>query len=86
VILPGNALAPGAAAPSGSVTFRLGKKTLGKGTLSDGIAIIKTKKLALGSSKITVVYGGNANFEASTSATLKEVVKKKPPAKKSKKR
>jgi Big-like domain-containing protein len=77
---------PGATAPSGTVTFKLGKKTLGTGTLSGGTAALKTKKLALGSNKITVVYSGNADFMASTSGTLKEIIKKKPPAKKPKKK
>jgi hypothetical protein len=54
---------------------------MGIATLSNGIAVVKTNKLALGSSKITVVYSGSADFETSTTATLREVVKKKPPAK-----
>ena len=36
---------------------------MGIATLSNGIAVVKTNKLALGSSKITVVYSGNADFE-----------------------
>ena len=77
---------PGTLAPSGIVTFKLGKKKLGTENLVNGTAAIKTKKLAMGSNKITVVYSGNVDFDASTSATLREVIKKKPPAKKPKKK
>ncbi len=77
---------PGTLPPSGIVTFKLGTKTLGTASLASGTAALKTKKLAMGSNKITVVYSGNADFDGSTSATLREVVKKKPSAKKPKKK
>jgi hypothetical protein len=77
--------APGTAAPVGKVTFKLGKKTLGTAMLSGGKATLGTKKLALGTNKITVVYSGNADFGGSTSAILKETIKRKPPKKPAKK-
>ena len=80
-----SSLAPGTAAPSGTVTFKLGKKTLGTARLANGKGTLGTKKLALGANKITVVYSGNADFGASTSGALKEVIKRKPPKKPKKK-
>lgn len=50
-----------------------------------GAAALKTRKLALGRDKITVDYSGNADFQGSTSATLKELIKKKPRARKPRK-
>jgi hypothetical protein len=61
--------------PTGTVTFKDGTTTLGTGTLSGGKATFTTSALALGSHSITASYGGDANFTASTSATLTQTVK-----------
>jgi len=74
----------GIAAPTGSVIFKEGKKTLGRAALINGSAALTTKKLALGANKIQVIYSGNADFAASSSPILKEVIKKKPAEKKRK--
>ena len=54
---------PGAATPTGTVTFMDGTTMLGTGTLSttDGLttATFTTTKLAVGSHSITAVYGGD---------------------------
>jgi len=76
--------APGIAAPAGSVIFKEGKKTLGRATLINGSARLTTKNLALGANKIQVIYSGNADFKGNSSPFLNEVIKKKPPAKKTK--
>src|SRR5437870_6931466 len=48
--------------------------TLGTGTLSGGTATFTTSTLAVGSHSITASYGGDANFNGSTSAVLTHVV------------
>ena len=62
-------VAPGAGAPSGSVTFKDGTTTLGSPvTLTGGAATFTTSTLAQGSHSITAVYSGDFNFVTSTSA------------------
>ncbi len=65
---------PGAAAPTGTVTFKDGTTTLGTGTLSTSGGVTKasftTAKLAVGSHTITAVYSGDANNFTSTSPAL----------------
>jgi len=68
-------VAPGAG-PTGTVTFKDGSTTLGTATLNTTThkaAITKTT-LAVGTHSITAVYGGNTNFNASTSTVVKQVV------------
>jgi hypothetical protein len=43
---------------------------LGTGTLSSGKAAFTTSTLAVGNHSITAVYGGDANFNGSTSPAL----------------
>lgn len=62
-------VAPGAGAPTGTVTFMEGTTTLGIGTLAGGSATFSISALALGVHPVTAVYSGNADFAASTSAT-----------------
>ncbi len=69
-------VAPGAGSPSGTVTFLDGATTLGTGTLSGGIATFTTSALAVGSHSITASYGGDTNFNGSTSAVLTQTVNK----------
>src|SRR3989454_135881 len=70
------AVAPGAGTPSGTVTFLDGATTLGTGTLSGGTATLTTSTLAVGSHSITASYGGDSNFNTSTSAVLTQTVNK----------
>lgn len=60
--------------PSGSVTFKDGSTTLGTVALAGGVAHFTTSTLALGSHSITAHYAGNANFLASVSSALNEVI------------
>ncbi len=64
--------------PTGSVTFKNGKTTLGTGTLSNGTAMYTTlpAQLSAGADSITAVYGGDATHAASTSPVLLQTVTK----------
>jgi len=64
--------APGV--PTGNVSFLDGGAVVGSGTLSGGVATFTTSTLTIGSHSITAAYGGDANFTASTSAVLTQVV------------
>ena len=60
-----------------TVTFMTGKKTvLGTGTLSGGSANFTSTTLKVGTTSVTAVYGGDANFSGSASNVVKQVVKK----------
>jgi hypothetical protein len=61
--------------PTGAVTFKDGATTLGTKTLGGGKATFTTSTLAVGAHSITAVYGGDANFIASTSPALTQTVK-----------
>src|SRR3989442_619450 len=71
-------VAPGAGTPSGVVTFLDGATTLGTGTLSGGTATFTTSTLAVGPHSITASYGGDTNFNGSTSAALTQTVNNLP--------
>jgi hypothetical protein len=65
------------APPDGEgVSFMKGKTVLGTGTLSGGSAGFTTSALPVGTTTVTAVYGGDGNFDASTSNKVKQVVKK----------
>ncbi|WP_435011947.1 Ig-like domain repeat protein (plasmid) [Tundrisphaera lichenicola] len=62
-------VAPGVGVPTGTVTFYDGATSLGTGTLDPtGMATLITASLGYGSRSVTAAYGGNANFQASTSS------------------
>jgi hypothetical protein len=63
-----------ASAASGTVTFKDGTTSLGTGTLSGGTATFATNTLGAGTHSITAAYGGDANYAASTSSPLSQVV------------
>ena len=65
-------VSPGAA--TGTVQFMDGNKTLGTVTLSGGTAAFTTSSLSSNTHSITAVYGGNASYNGSTSAVLRQVV------------
>ena len=69
------ASAPGAATPTGTVTFKDGATTLTSGPLSSGKATYSTSILSSGTHQITVVYGGDSSFLTSTSPVLVQTVK-----------
>jgi hypothetical protein len=60
--------------PTGTVTFNDGGSALGLATLSSGQASFTTSTLSGGSHAITAAYSGDANFDASTSAPVTQVV------------
>ena len=78
------AVAPGIGTPTGTVTFKDGTTTLGNGaldgtgkaTLTVPSGSIHLLSVSAAPHSITAVYGGNANFAASTSPVLTQVVNK----------
>jgi hypothetical protein len=57
-----------------TLSFMSGKKVLGIGTLSGGVASIATSVLKVGTTSVKAVYAGDSNLIGSTSKTLKQVV------------
>jgi len=65
------------APPDGeAVMFMKGTTLLGTGTLSGGSASFVTSTLPVGTSSLKAVYGGDSNFNGSTSKVVKQVVSK----------
>jgi len=60
--------------PTGTVTFRSGSKILGTSPLNGGTAKFSTAALAVGRHCITAAYSGDANFAASKSPALHQLV------------
>jgi hypothetical protein len=61
-------VAPGVGVPTGTVTFFDGTRVLGTARLdAHGQAFLDVEALPAGTHALTVAYGGDANFEASTS-------------------
>jgi probable HAF family extracellular repeat protein len=56
--------------PAGSVTFYDGSTDLGAVTIDGGTASLSLRTLPVGVDSITASYGGNSQFEASTSTTV----------------
>jgi hypothetical protein len=73
-----SAVAPGAGTPTGTATFLDGATTLGTASLSAGSATYATSALAVGNHVITVSYGGDGNFNSSTSGVLTQTVNQAP--------
>jgi hypothetical protein len=70
---------PGSASsntPTGTVSFQDGPTPIEVLSLANGSASFNTSVLSVGSHNITVSYGGDANFAASTSTILTQVVDK----------
>src|SRR5437870_3682003 len=67
--------APGTAAPTGTVTFKEGNRTLGSGSLSASHASFTISNLSKGTHPITAVYGGSSGFLTSTSPVLTQTVR-----------
>jgi uncharacterized repeat protein (TIGR01451 family) len=69
------AIAPGSGIPVGTVTFRDGAAYLGSAALDGaGRAVFGTGDLGTGPHSITAEYGGNANYNTSTSSPLAHTV------------
>ena len=67
-------VAPGAALPTGTVTFKDGATVLGTATVTNGIAVFTTTKLSKGKHSLTVVYSGDVNLTASTSVIFTQTI------------
>jgi hypothetical protein len=66
--------------PNGeSVTFMQGTTVLGTASISGGVAQLSTSTLPVGTDVIAAEYGGDANFDSSTSKSLKQVVETQTP-------
>src|ERR1051325_1466078 len=68
----------GPGTPTGTVTFKNGGSTMGSGTLSGSggpaTATFSTSSLTVGGHSITAVYGGDGNFNGSTSPAITQNV------------
>ena len=65
------------ATPTGTVTFTEGGAPLGTGTLAAGSATLAISTLSVGTHTIDATYGGDSNFDVSSSTTsLSQVVNK----------
>jgi hypothetical protein len=62
--------------PTGTITFMNGTTPLGSATLTAGAGNITISTLAVGTRTISASYGGNADYNASTSAALAQIVHK----------
>ncbi len=72
--------ASGNALPTGTVTFLDGTTTLATGTLNaSGQANYSTTQLPVGADSITAVYGGDPNFNGSTSPAVTVTISAPPP-------
>jgi Big-like domain-containing protein/VCBS repeat protein/FG-GAP repeat protein len=65
----------GLGTPTGTVTFKDGVTTIGTASLTSGSAMLSSA-LALGAHSITVLYGGDSNFQPNTSAVLSQTINK----------
>ena len=66
----------GQGTPTGTITFTDNGSFLATSLLSSGSASLTTTNLPVGSDAIIATYSGDANFSASTSSTVTEVVDK----------
>ena len=64
------------AIPTGNIIFKDGTTTLGTVSLTSGAGSLSISSLAVGAHSIAAVYGGGANFTASTSAAATHTVNK----------
>ena len=65
--------------PTGMVSFMDGTAALGTGTLmANGTATFSTSTLTVGTHSLSASYGGDANYNPSTSAAVTETVNAKP--------
>ncbi len=62
-------------APSGSMVFNDGAKTLGSVRLSNGLASLTISTLSQGAHSVVATYSGDANFNPNRSTSLLQTVK-----------
>src|SRR4029450_2179898 len=68
------ALAPASGIPSGNVTVLGGGTPIRPAVLDQGTATLTTAALTVGTHPLSVVYGGDFTFSASTSTAAQQVV------------
>ena len=56
------------------MTFKRGTTTIGSAGLVGNVATLTTATLPVGTHSITAVYGGNTNYNTSTSAAMSQVI------------
>lgn len=64
----------GLAAPTGVVTFLNGTSSIGSANLSDGIAILETAELPIGTDSLSAAYQGSNIFASSTSEPVQVTI------------
>jgi hypothetical protein len=74
VTLTASVVSKGVVAPTGTVEFKNGTKSLGSAMLSGGVATFKTTKLPVGTLSLAAAYRGDKNSVKSTSGVLLQVV------------
>jgi hypothetical protein len=69
------AAAPGGVGiPTGTVTFYDESTVIGTGTLNGGVATLTYSSLPAGTHSLSITYGGDTNFQGSTSAAVSQTV------------
>ncbi|HVJ07236.1 MAG TPA: Ig-like domain-containing protein [Acidisarcina sp.] len=66
--------ASGSTTPTGTVNFYTGTTLLGSAQLSNGVAVLSTTALPVGTDSLTAQYGGSSSFAVSTSAAASVTV------------
>jgi hypothetical protein len=72
VILTATVQSSNPKAPTGTVTFKNGTQTLGSAELNNGLAMLSTSRLPVGSDPIAAIYNGDTATEKSSSQVLTE--------------
>lgn len=65
---------PGTGSPTGSVEFFNGTHSLGTGTVTNGIAVLATTSLPIGTNTLTATYKGSTNLAGSSSGPVSVTV------------
>jgi hypothetical protein len=68
------AVSPGSGTPTGTVQFFNGSTSVGSGTLANGVAVLATTSLPVGTDAITADYSGDTNFTSSVSTGVNQQV------------
>jgi len=63
---------------TGTVTFSSGSTTLGSASLNGDVATLSDSSLAMGTYNVVAAYGGDGNYQSSTSAAVAQVVNAAP--------
>jgi hypothetical protein len=64
---------------TGTFTFKDGESTIGTASVGHGSGTLVVSNLPVGSHSLTVVYGGDANYQTSTSNAITQWISEAPP-------